>query len=247
MDNHEFCAHFAATLCPRRPAAMLDYGCGAARTVELLRQQGYDAYGCDVFYEGGSYRADLRREHIDRGIVRDMPGGVIPFADATFDLVLSNQVLEHVPDLGAALDDVARVLKPGGVFFSLFPDRSTWREGHVGIPFLHWFSKGSRARVWYAALLRGLGLGSHKGTKGVLQWSRDACEWLDAWTHYRSYAEVREMFDRRFDNFTHHEAAWLAARFPRRPWIARALPRRAQALVVRKGAGMVVTCRKAGR
>ena len=38
----------------------------------------------------------------------------IPFADATFDVVLCNHVLEHVMDDGQAMHEVFRVLRPGG-------------------------------------------------------------------------------------------------------------------------------------
>lgn len=44
-----------------------------------------------------------------------------PFPDAAFDLVLSNEVLEHVPDLDAALRDMARILRPGGMVIGTFP------------------------------------------------------------------------------------------------------------------------------
>ncbi len=44
-----------------------------------------------------------------------------PFPDAAFDFVLSNEVLEHVPDLPAALRDTARILKPGGRLIGTFP------------------------------------------------------------------------------------------------------------------------------
>jgi len=93
--------------------------------------------------------------------------------------VIDNQVMEHVRDLDGVLGEIQRVLKPGGMVLNLFPDRSVWREGHCGIPFLHRFGKKSRLRVRYAAACRGLGLGYHKGEKSVMGWSEDFCRWLD--------------------------------------------------------------------
>jgi Methyltransferase domain len=45
------------------------------------------------------------------------------FPDAVFDVVLSLEVLEHVPDLDAALRDTARILRTGGRFLATFPFR----------------------------------------------------------------------------------------------------------------------------
>ena len=84
------------------------------------------------------------------------------------------------------LAKISRVLNPGGMVLSLFPDKGVWREGHCGIPFLHWFPKGSDPRVYYAAACRFFGLGYHKKNKTYIQWTQDSCEWLDNWTYYRT-------------------------------------------------------------
>ena len=42
------------------------------------------------------------------------PGGPLPFADASFDLVLCAETIEHVQDAEGFLSEVARVLEPGG-------------------------------------------------------------------------------------------------------------------------------------
>jgi SAM-dependent methyltransferase len=45
----------------------------------------------------------------------------IGFADASFDLFVSGDVFEHIPDLDRALGEILRVLKPGGMIVSSFP------------------------------------------------------------------------------------------------------------------------------
>lgn len=68
----------------------------------------------------------------------------LPFADDAFDVVVSNHVVEHVGD-GAAqqhhLDEVARVLAPGGVAYVAVPYRWRLVENHYRLPFLSWLPR----------------------------------------------------------------------------------------------------------
>jgi SAM-dependent methyltransferase len=54
----------------------------------------------------------------------------LPFADATFDCIVTSEVLEHIQDDVAALAELTRVLKPGGVLAatvpSWFPEKINW-------------------------------------------------------------------------------------------------------------------------
>ncbi len=50
----------------------------------------------------------------------------LPFADNTFDKVICSEVLEHIPDYKGALEEISRVLKPGGLFCASVPRR--WPE-----------------------------------------------------------------------------------------------------------------------
>jgi ubiquinone/menaquinone biosynthesis C-methylase UbiE len=50
----------------------------------------------------------------------------LPFADATFDRLICSEVLEHIPDYLTALDEIARVTKPGGRIGISVPRR--WPE-----------------------------------------------------------------------------------------------------------------------
>ncbi len=45
----------------------------------------------------------------------------IPLSDACLDFAFANSVLEHIPDLGAVLAEIARCLKPGGLFVATVP------------------------------------------------------------------------------------------------------------------------------
>ncbi len=72
--------------------------------------------GCDVAPAG--LRAN---PFLSGGALAD--GGGLPFADGSFDLVTANMVLEHLSAPDAVFTEVARVLKPGGRFVFVTPNR----------------------------------------------------------------------------------------------------------------------------
>jgi SAM-dependent methyltransferase len=115
------------------PAAkILDFGCGAGGTVRFLRDQGYDAYGYDVDDELSRRDPAEQASFIVIGTRLDIR---LPFPDNSFDLVLSDQVFEHVQDQGAAWRELHRVMKPGGHALHVIPARYMPLEGHMFVPF----------------------------------------------------------------------------------------------------------------
>jgi SAM-dependent methyltransferase len=96
-------------------ATILDAGCGSGRIFRYELAAGCRVVGVDI-------GADLR----DNPNVADPVRGDVqrlPFADASFDAVLASHVMEHLPRPDEALAEVARVLKPGGRFLLLTPNR----------------------------------------------------------------------------------------------------------------------------
>ena len=147
-DSLDVTNRFVLDFAARHGGRVLDYGCGAGRTVRAGRERGLEIYGTDVFYGGSQSRAEASASGLLGDVIREMQDGRIPFPEGSFDLVTNNQVMEHVEDLDAVLREMNRVLRPGGTVLSVFPSVDVWREGHIGIPFSHWFTKGSRIRFF---------------------------------------------------------------------------------------------------
>lgn len=242
-SNHDFCVEWVRHQQGR--LRVLDYGCGAGEIVLSLRQYGIDSYGCDVFYEGGDRSGRIAPHLYERGVIRRMDPDAIPFEDASFDLVVSNQVLEHVGSLEVSLAEIARVLKPGGKVLSLFPHQEAWFEWHVGLPFIHWFPRGSRTRLHYAMLMRMLGFGFFKAGKSIRAWSSHSVDYVDRWTHYRRRAYIETAFARHFANPRRLEADWLKFKIGETP-VTRMLPAWSRQLATTMIAGLVFECEKPG-
>lgn len=101
---------------------LLDVGCGS-KPYKALFQSKVDEYlGLDIPHEyrpvGGHGMGDGKAQ---RNI--DVYGNALtlPFADATFNTVVSFQVLEHVPEPQVMFAEMTRVLKPGGHLILMAP------------------------------------------------------------------------------------------------------------------------------
>jgi len=193
--NRSYFAHYVQEVAPPG-AVVLDYGCGSGTVVEMLRAAGYDARGVDIRWPGATI-PDIEASQLGReGVLRYYEeGGRLPFDDDTFDVVVSDQVFEHVVPLEASVREIERVLRPGGVAYHHFPSRAVWREGHIGIPLAHRMRPG-RARLAYTTALRRAGLGKFKDDRPAREWAIEKLEWIDRWTVYRSAHEIHEVFGR---------------------------------------------------
>lgn len=94
----------------------LDVGCGAGLLSEEIVQMGFETHGIDT----AEAAINLAREHAAKKKLdinyKVAPGETLPYPDAHFDVVFCCDVLEHVDDFEKVIAEIARVLKPGGIF-----------------------------------------------------------------------------------------------------------------------------------
>lgn len=133
---------------PRRSAALsgppqvLEIGTGTGAMLHTLLERGCHARGVelrqDLIDEGKRWYGDLPVERVE--------GVKLPFPDASFDVVVSLDVFEHIPDPDAHLDEVGRVLRPGGSYLLQTPNKwmnaifetirwrnLNWRKDHCSL------------------------------------------------------------------------------------------------------------------
>jgi len=131
---------------PTRAGTLLDIGTGSGWMAHhLARLGGLSAVGVDV--------AD-QREVREGFVFRLVQGAALPFESGSFDLVVSNHVIEHVGDLDAQrlhLTEVARVLKRDGTVYFAVPNKWSLIEPHYGLPLLSWLPAGWASRYVRAA------------------------------------------------------------------------------------------------
>jgi 2-polyprenyl-3-methyl-5-hydroxy-6-metoxy-1,4-benzoquinol methylase len=198
--NYLYVLNYAEQQCHGKAScAILDYGCGRGETILTGQKWGLNIYGAEVLYKAETLKK-VEESGLLGGKIREIKDGVMDFPEATFDFVFSNQVIEHVEDLDQVIKEIWRVLKPGCSTLHLFPSRDVWREGHCGIPFLHWFSRNSRLRYQYAIFLRTIGLGTFTNERvDHPAWTRMVLNYLDNHCFYRTRKEIFTTFGKYFD------------------------------------------------
>lgn len=103
---------------------ILDAGCGGGRNLMYFAQHGFDVAGVDISPESVQHTRELvsgLASDQSTAMIRTSPIESLPFDDATFDAVICSAVLHFAKDedhFHAMIDEMWRVLKPGGLFFA---------------------------------------------------------------------------------------------------------------------------------
>jgi SAM-dependent methyltransferase len=115
---------------------VLDLGCGVGSFVVACRKRGLECFGVepDRIGNGISLSAiQIARRRWEEPIFFAGTGENLPLCDRSFDLVVLNQVIEHVTDQTAVISEAARVLRSGGVIYLACPNYLRFYEPHYKI------------------------------------------------------------------------------------------------------------------
>ncbi len=165
---------------------ILELGSGYGAMLTHCRQAlGLDITGIEPSKRNYDGRYEIAQRFLaENGVPGDRivegVGENLPFPDASFDVVYSFQVLEHVQDPLRVLSEAWRVLKPGGMLYCNAPNYRTFFEGHYNVPWFPYFSK-SLARLYLRALGRNPALIDHLNFLN----ERDLRTWLEKICQFR--------------------------------------------------------------
>jgi 2-polyprenyl-3-methyl-5-hydroxy-6-metoxy-1,4-benzoquinol methylase len=124
---------------PRR-GRLLDVGCATGVLVEAATARGWHALGVDV---SAFAIAQCRTRGLN---VRQGDLSSTDLADASFDVAVLDDTIEHLLDPGHALDELRRVLTPGGVITLNTPNDGGWLRRVMG---RHWFHCKPPEHLYY--------------------------------------------------------------------------------------------------
>lgn len=195
---------------------ILDLGCGDGRLTDYLYENlkllrpgtEIDLYGLDVHdhgvqarnYFGSTLTLLAARfpevswtDRLHLVSTRDH----WPYDDGFFDIIVSNQVLEHVDRHDFVFAQIRRCLADGGFSVHVFPLKHYIREGHLLLPWAHRFSDRDLL-VRYIRFMSRLGLGKypdHRRRWGVSvdEFAEQHADYMKFYTNYLSYDGALEL------------------------------------------------------
>lgn len=138
-------AEEAAARRGRDKVRILDHGCGGGGTLLYLLILGYKGiHGVDIGGDCANLNRLLRDEcgiEEERFVLYD--GRSLPFDDETFDLLFSEEVVEHVPEamIGSYYSEGARVLRRDGIAYFTVPHRLGPYDSHTRTWFIHYLPR----------------------------------------------------------------------------------------------------------
>jgi len=110
----------------RRPGRLLDVGCGTGDLAAIFHRHGWRAYGIEPSEQAAEH-ARAAGVEVVTGTLADAP-----WEEESFDAIVFNHSLEHIDDPAEALEQAARLLRPGGVVSIAVPNFGSWHRRLFG-------------------------------------------------------------------------------------------------------------------
>jgi 2-polyprenyl-6-hydroxyphenyl methylase/3-demethylubiquinone-9 3-methyltransferase len=109
LRNPWICSHLPS------PVKILDMGCGAGFLTHDMARQGHEVVGVDL----SERSLEVARKMDETGRIDYLMADVakVPLPEGSFDAVCAMDILEHVENPRAVIQEASRLLKPGGLFF----------------------------------------------------------------------------------------------------------------------------------
>lgn len=122
--------------------SILDAGCGVGWSSYLLSRESYQVTGLDLNGSAFEPPTSAQLSFVEGSVLE------LPFASGVFDIVAINEALEHVPDPRRALEEMIRVLKPGGVLCLVGPNLLSLGLRARALVFYVWRTRPIAAIFW---------------------------------------------------------------------------------------------------
>ena len=120
----KFPHQLASMLCKKylgsNKGKLLDVCCGRGEFMEIYKSLGFDVYGVDLETIAAERGLDVKISNVDE---EDLP-----FKDETFDFIIMKSAIEHMRNVYHVMENLTRVLKPGGKLVILTND---WKSNFM--------------------------------------------------------------------------------------------------------------------
>jgi SAM-dependent methyltransferase len=155
---------------------VLDLGCSTGFISDELARVGGRVVGVDIDEPG---LAAAGRRFGSGAAFMCADGAALPFPDESVDVIVFNQIYEHVVDPDAVMREIRRILSPKGVAYLGLGNRLQVIEPHYKLPLLSWLPYGLADRYMRAA---GKGARYHERFR-TRPGLRRLCQGLDVWDY----------------------------------------------------------------
>ena len=144
LEEAELTLSLLNDLAPAKIMKLLEVGSGLGLVYGYLKKNGYDIYGLEPSAGGGhsEYFQTAQRLmqllDVDSSHMYPLASDDLRELQQSFDIIFSNNVIEHVSDIKKFIQDLSHVLKPNGLMVHNAPNYLVPFEPHFGIPLVPW-------------------------------------------------------------------------------------------------------------